>query len=90
MSLRNTLLAIALFGTLVHVVSLILIMAALNRRGQKTNPLLARIYAFKYVKAYKEAHLKETGNAGVLYRLWTIGILVASAAALAFVLAPRT
>ena len=85
MSLRSALLAIVLLGTLVHVVSLILMMAALDRRGQKTNFLLARIYAFKYVKAYKEAHQKETGKTGVLYQLWTIGILVALAAALAYV-----
>lgn len=84
MSLRSALLGIVLIGTLVHVVSLILMMAALDRRGQKTNFLLARIYAFKYVNAYKEATIKETGKPGVLYRLWTIGIVIALAAALAF------
>ena len=86
MNLRSALLAIVLLGTLVHIVSLVLMMAALDRRGQKTNFLLARIFAFKYVNAYKEATIKETGKPGVLFRLWTIGIVVALGAALAFVL----
>jgi hypothetical protein len=86
MSLRSALLAIVLLGTLIHVVSLILIMAALDRRGQKTNFLLARIYAFRYVNAYKEATIKETGKPGVLYRLWTTGIVIALGAALAYVI----
>jgi len=89
MSLRNTFFAIAVLGALTHVVSLVLIMAALDRRGQKTNPLLVRIYAFKYLAAYKEAMIKETGKAGVLYRLCIVGILVALVAAVAGILVRR-
>jgi len=89
MNLRSTLLTIAVLAALSHVVILILIMAALDRRGLKTNPLLARIYVFKYVKAYKEATIKETGRPGPLFGLWVYTILAALVAAVAGILVPR-
>lgn len=89
MSLRSALLTIGVLTTLAHVVIMILIMAALDRRGQKTNPLLARIYVFKYVRAYKEATIKETGRPGPLYGLWIYTILGALVAVVASILVSR-
>lgn len=89
MSLRSVFLAIAVAAALSYVVIFILIMAALDRRGQKTNPLLARIYAFKYISAYKKATIQETGKPGRLYGLLMFTILVALVAAIAGLLLPR-
>jgi hypothetical protein len=67
MPIRNVLLGLGLASALVHVASYIMIMAALDRRGYKTNMFLARIYFGRYLKAYKEATVKETGKPGRLY-----------------------
>jgi len=83
--MKTIFLAIVLPATAVHVTALILMMSALDRRGMKTNFLLARIYPFKYASQYKEVTRKETGKTGVLYPLWTGSIIVALAAALAAV-----
>ena len=64
MPIRSVLLGFGLASALVHVVSYIMIMAALDRRGYKTNMLLARLYFGRYLKAYKEATVKETGKPG--------------------------
>lgn len=79
--MQNIFLGIAVLAILTNVVILILIMAALDRRGYKTNMLLARIYMFKYLSAYKEATRKETGKPGRLYSLWVFTIILAAAAA---------
>lgn len=81
MNMQNIFLGIAVLAILTNVVILILIMAALDRRGYKTNMLLARIYMFKYLSAYKEATRKETGKPGRLYSLWVFTIILAAAAA---------
>jgi len=83
MSMREIFLGIAVLAIFTNVVTLILIMAALNRRGYKTNILLARIYTFKYLSAYREATRKETGQPGRLYSLWVFTIILAAAAAVA-------
>jgi hypothetical protein len=83
--MKAILLTVVLPATVVHVTALILMMAALDRRGIKTNFLLARIYVFKYVSRYKEVTRKETGRTGVLYDLWSWSILVALLGALAAV-----
>jgi hypothetical protein len=83
--MKIILLAVVLPATVVHVTALILMMSALDRRGMKTNFLLARIFAFKYISQYKEVTRKETGKTGVLYSLWIGSIIVAVAAALAAV-----
>lgn len=78
----------AVAAALANVVCLILIMAALDRRGQKTNVFQARIYFFKYLSAYKEATRRETGKPGLLFYLWIISINLAWVAALAGFLSP--
>jgi len=89
MELRHILFGLAVLAALSNVVILIMIMAALDRRGYPTNMLLARIYTFKYLTAYKEATRKETGKTGRLYGLWIFTINLAWAAALAGFLFPR-
>jgi hypothetical protein len=81
MNMQNIFLGLAVLAILTNVVILILIMAALDRREYKTNILLARIYTFKYLSAYKEATRKETGRPGRLYSLWIFTIILAAAAA---------
>ncbi len=88
MDLRNALFAVASLAILCNVVIIVLIIAALNRRGQRTNILLIRLYVYKYVSAYKQATQKETGKPGELYRLWVFTNILAIAAALAGLLLP--
>jgi hypothetical protein len=76
MSLRTILLGLGGAAALVHVASYIMIMADLDRRGHKTNILLARIFFGRYLKAYKEATVKESGKPGPLYRVCFTAILI--------------
>jgi len=87
--MRNLFLGLTLAAALANVASLIMIMAALDRRGYKTNMFLARIYFFKYLSAYKELTRKETGRPGPLYGLWVLSIILALLFALVAVLLPR-
>jgi len=76
MTLRDVLLALAGVSAIVHVTSYIMIMADLDRRGYKTNILLARIFFGRYLKAYKEATVKESGKPGPLYGVCITAILI--------------
>jgi hypothetical protein len=87
--MRGLFFGLAIAAVFANVVTLILIMAALDRRGQKTNILLARIYFFKYVSAYKEVKRKEFGKPGLLYYLCILTINLAWLAAAAGLLSPR-
>jgi hypothetical protein len=88
MNIRNVFLGLAVIAALSNVAILILIMAALNRRGHKTNMLLARIYTFKYLSAYKEATRNETGKPGRLHSFWIFAIILAAASAVVGFLCP--
>ena len=89
MPIRTILLGLGGAAALVHVVSYIMIMAALDRRGYKTNIFLARILFYKYVKAYKEATEKETGKPGPLYGICIGAIVVTLALVVAAILLPK-
>jgi hypothetical protein len=86
--MRNFFLGLGVLAILANVAILVMIMAALDRRGQKTNMLLARIYTFKYLSAYKDVTRKENGKPGPLYDLWIFTIILAVVAALAGFLCP--
>jgi hypothetical protein len=86
MTLRNVLLALAGLSAVVHVASYIMIMADLDRRGYKTNILLARIFFGRYLKAYKEATVKESGKPGPLYRVCFTAILITLALVVAAII----
>jgi len=88
MNIQNLLLGIGALAVLSNVVIWILIMAALDRRGYKTNIMWARLLFFKYLSAYKEATRRETGKPGLLFYLWIGSIFVAAAAFLVAVLGP--
>jgi hypothetical protein len=87
--MRNIFYGLAIAAALANVASFIMIVAALDRRGYKTNMLLARIYFFKYISAYKELTQKETGKPGSLYGYFTLTIILALVFALIAVLLPR-
>ncbi len=80
---------VLLFGLLMvaaNVVTTILVMVALDRRGIKTNLLLARLLIFKYLSQYRRVTIKETGKAGPLFAVWiaTINLAAVSFAVLLF------
>ena len=89
MPLRTIFLGLGGAAALVHVASYIMIMAALDRRGYKTNIFLARIFFYRYVKAYKEATEKETGKPGPLYGICIGAIIVTLVLVVAAVLSPK-
>ena len=89
MTLRTVFLALGGVAALVHVASHIMIMAALDRRGYKTNMFLARIYVGRYLKAYREATVKETGKPGLLYRVCLTAVLLTLAFVIVAVISPR-
>lgn len=89
MSVREVFLGLGAAAALIHVASYIMIMAALDRRGYKTNMFLARIYFHRYVKAYRDLTEKETGAPGPLYRVCIGAILLTLAFVIVAVLAPR-
>jgi hypothetical protein len=84
MAIRTILIVLAGAAILVNGLSLGMIMAALDKRGQKTNKFLIRLYFFKYLGAYRDITRKETGKTGPFYALWIgsfISILVFGLAA---------
>lgn len=87
--MRTLFLGLTLAAGATHVVSLILIMAALDRRGQRTGMFLARIHFYKYLAAYRETTRKETGKTGPLYLLWNLSIILALVFAAAAALSPK-
>lgn len=87
--MRNIFLGLTLASLLANTAIFIMIMAALNSRGYKTNMLLVRIYFFKYLSAYKELTRKETGKPGLLYGLWILTINLTLVFAVAAILMRR-
>ncbi len=90
MTARNVLFLCAVLAILSNVAITILVMAWLDRRGHQTNILLARVFMFKYLSAYKEATKKETGRTGRLYGLWLLTANLAAALAVAGLLWPKS
>jgi hypothetical protein len=88
-AMRNIFYGLAIAAVLANVAVFIMIAAALDRRGHKTNIFLARIYFFKYISAYKELTRKETGRPGPLYGYFTLTITLTLLFALAALLLPR-
>lgn len=89
MTIRNVLLICGGASAIVHVASYIMIMADLGRRGYKTNVLLSRIYFGRYLKAYRDATVKETGRPGPLYRVCITAILITLVLVVAAILVTR-
>jgi hypothetical protein len=89
MNIRAVFLGLGGAAALVHVASYIMIMAALDRWGYKTNIFLARIFFGRYLKAYKDATVKETGKPGRLYSLCFLAIGLTLVFVIAAILSPR-
>jgi hypothetical protein len=89
MALRTIFLVLTGAAVLVNGFSLGMIMAALNKRGQKTNPFLVRLYFFKYLRTYRDITRKETGKPGPFYGLWIGSFILLLAFALAAIIVTR-
>lgn len=87
--MSQLLLGLTVAAALANVAIFIMIAAALDRRGYKTNMFLARIYFYKYLSAYKELTRKETGKPGLLYGLWILTIILTLVFAVAGILMRR-
>lgn len=64
MRARAVFLGLTLIAALANVAALIMIMAALDRRGRKTNMFMARLFTGRYLSAYKETTKKGNRKAG--------------------------
>jgi aspartokinase len=89
MTLSTVLFALGLAAAVILVLSYRLMMAALDRRGYKTNVLLSRLYFFRDLGAYREATVKETGRTGPLIRVCISSVVLAFLFVVAGFLAPR-
>lgn len=77
MSAVEILLGLGLLCAVVFTVSSILIAAALDKRGVKTNFLLIRFLIPKYAHQYKTITKQETGKVGPLFYWWVLSINLA-------------
>jgi hypothetical protein len=77
MSAVEILFGFGLLCVVVFTVASILIVAALDRRGVKTNFLLIRFLIPKYAHQYKTITKQESGKTGTLFYLWVLSINMA-------------
>jgi len=77
MSAAEIVLGLGLLCAVVFTVTSILIFAALDRRGVKTNFLLIRFLIPKYAHQYKAITKQETGKTGALFFWWVLSINLA-------------
>lgn len=89
MTLRIVFLVLTGAAVLLNGFSLGMMMAALDRRGLKTNIFLVRLLFFRYLAAYKEATRKEAGKTGPFYGLWFGSLALIIVFALAAILVTR-
>jgi len=76
MSLVTSLVVIGVIAMIWYVVSSILIVVDLQRRGEKLNFLLIRMLLIAWVSRYKKLTLAATGHVGVLYYHWQTSAIV--------------
>jgi len=77
MSAVEILLGLGLLCAVVFTVTLIMIAAALDKRGVKINFLLIRFLIPKYAHQYKTITKQETGKTGPLFFWWVSSINLA-------------
>jgi len=73
----NLFLVLAIVCVLCGVVSSVLIIAFLSKRGTKINYLLIRIYIYKYINQYRKITIEETGKVGPLFYSFIISFILA-------------
>lgn len=76
MSLVTSLIVIGVIAAIWYVVSSILIVVDLQRRGEKLNFLLIRLWLIAWVNRYKKLTLEATGHVGVLYYHWLTSVII--------------
>ena len=87
MSGIEVLLGAGFFCVVVFTVSSILIVAALDKHGVKTNFLLIRFLIPKYAHQYKTITKRESGKTGPLFFWWILSINLALVAFLVSLIA---
>ena len=80
--MENVLIAIAIIGVTVYVVSSMMMVDYLKKRGEKINFLWIRLLIFSYADKYRKMTKVETGKVGPLFYAWIISINVALICAL--------
>jgi len=73
----NVFFILAIVCVLCGVVSSVLIIAFLSKRGTKINYLLIRIYIYKYINQYRKITIEETGKVGPLFYSFIISFILA-------------
>ena len=73
----NVFLILAIVCVLCGVVSSVLIIAFLFKRGNKINYLLIRIYIYKYINQYRKITIEETGKVGSLFYSFIVSFILA-------------
>jgi len=73
----NLFLVLAIVCVLCGVVSSVLIIAFLSKRGTRINYLLIRIYIYKYINQYRKITIEETGKVGSLFYSFIISFILA-------------
>ena len=73
----NFFLVLAIVCVLCGVVSSVLIIAFLSKRGTKINYLLIRIYIYKYINQYRKITTEETGKVGPLFYSFITSFILA-------------
>ena len=75
--LSNVFLILALVCVLCGVVSSIMIISFLSKRGTKINYFLIRIYIIKYINQYRNITEEETGKVGPLFYSSVVSFILA-------------
>lgn len=73
---------IAIIGVTVFVVSSLMMVDYLKKRGEKISFIWIRLFIFAYADKYRKLTKEETGQAGPLFYAWIISINVALVCAL--------
>ena len=73
----NVFLVLAIICVLCGVVSSIMIISFLSKRGTKINYFLIRIYIYKYINQYRKITIEETGKVGPLFYSFIISFILA-------------
>ncbi|MFC1916491.1 hypothetical protein ACFLW4_07415 [Chloroflexota bacterium] len=75
--LSNVFLILAIVCVLCGVVSSIMVISFLSKRGTKINYFLIRIYIIKYINQYRKITEEENGKAGPLFYSSIVSFILA-------------
>ncbi|MBN1465647.1 hypothetical protein JXA02_07810 [candidate division KSB1 bacterium] len=74
MDLSTTFFVLAFTAIAIYIVSSMIMVSQLQKRGVKINFFLLRLYLIKYAQQYKKITKEETGRIGSLYYLHIISV----------------